>query len=221
MHGKQAFGRRTGCVMSDATPVRVAVVGAGVIGRTLATRWREAGYPVTLGVREPGRADIAEFAGTIGTTTAAIPDAVAGSDAVLLAVSGSAVDEVLAATPQLDGRIVIDATNDVRGRRLNHVEAIAAAAPHAHVYRAFNSVGWENFADPDYGGTAGDLIYCGPDGDARPVVEGLIAATGLRPVRVGDNDAVEIVDAMTRLWFALALQQGWGRGVGFKVLTRD
>ena len=65
-----------------------------------------------------------------------------------------------------------------------------------------------------------DVLYCGPDGDERAVVEALISATGLRPVRVGDQDAVPIVDTITRLWMALAFQQGWGRGVGFKILTR-
>ena len=200
--------------------IRVAVLGAGVIGRSLAGRWREAGHNVTIGVREPGRADVAEFAASIGARATTIPDAVRANDVVLFAISGNAVDDVLPTVPELDGKIVIDATNDVRGAQLNHVSAIAAAAPSARVFRAFNTVGWENFVDPDYDGIPGDLIYCGPDGDARAVVEGLIAATGLRPVRVGDQDAVAIVDAMTRLWFALAFQQGWGRGVGFKVLTR-
>lgn len=200
--------------------IRVAVLGAGVIGRSLAGRWREAGHDVTLGVREPGRSDVVEFAASIGAEAATIRDAVRASDAVLFAIRGSAVDEVLATTPELDGKIVIDATNDTSGPQLNHVAAIASAAPAAQVFRAFNSVGWENFVDPDYDGIAGDLLYCGPDGEARAVVEALIGATGLRPVRVGDREALGIVDAMTRLWFALAFQQGWGRGVGFKILTR-
>ena len=200
--------------------IRVAVLGAGVIGRSLAGRWREAGHDVTIGVREPGRADVAEFAASIGAQATTMPDAVRASDVVLFAISGNAVDDVLPAVPELDGKIVIDATNDVRGAQLNHVSAIVAAAPSARVFRAFNTVGWENFVDPDYDGVPGDLLYCGPDGDTSAVVEALIAATGLRPVRVGDQDAVAIVDAMTRLWFALAFEQGWGRGVGFKVLTR-
>lgn len=32
---------------------QIAVIGAGVIGRTLARRWTEAGYPVVFGVRSP------------------------------------------------------------------------------------------------------------------------------------------------------------------------
>ncbi|MGO4227246.1 hypothetical protein AB4Y72_00100 [Arthrobacter sp. YAF34] len=40
-------------------------------------------------------------------------------------------------------------------------------------------------------------------------------------VRVGDATKVGIVDDFVKLCFALAFEQGLGRGVGFKILTRD
>lgn len=45
-----------------------------------------------------------------------------------------------------------------------------AAAPEAAVYRAFNIFGFENFADPVFGGIHADLFYAfcaGPDGESR------------------------------------------------------
>jgi predicted dinucleotide-binding enzyme len=42
---------------------------------------------------------------------------------------------------------------------------------------------------------------------------------GLRPVRVGGLDCADVVDGVTRLWFALALHQGHGRHLGLRVLT--
>ena len=87
--------------------------------------------------------------------------------------------------------------------------------------RAFNSLGWENFDDPDFGGVQADLLWCGPDGSAAVLVEELIADVGLRPVRVGGLDQLATVDMVASLWFALALGQGWGRQLAFKVLTRE
>ncbi|HET9170163.1 MAG TPA: hypothetical protein VFN97_12035 [Actinospica sp.] len=97
---------------------------------------------------------------------------------------------------------------------------IARHVPTAHAYRAFNTVDWENFADPHYGDVVGDLIYCGPDGDPREIAERVIGATGLRPVYVGGTDKAAVVDGIAALWFSLAFERGMGRGVGFKVLTR-
>jgi hypothetical protein len=46
---------------------------------------------------------------------------------------------------------------------------------------------------------AADLFFCGPDGVNLPQVDQLIAAVGLRPVRIGDLDAVDTLDGIARL----------------------
>jgi 8-hydroxy-5-deazaflavin:NADPH oxidoreductase len=98
------------------------------------------------------------------------------------------------------------------------VKAIAAAAPAAAVYRAFNSLGWENFAEPMMDGMQADLLFAGPESH-REEVERLIADIGLRPVYVGDLDKAPLVDALGGLWGALAFGQGMGRRLFFKVIT--
>jgi predicted dinucleotide-binding enzyme len=113
------------------------------------------------------------------------------------------------------------------GGPMNSVAAISAAAPTAHVYRAFNSLGWENFADPLFNGVQADLFYAGPEdssagdseGGARATVERLIADVGLHPVYVGGPEQAGVVDGVASLWFALALGQRQGRRLAFKVLT--
>ncbi len=103
--------------------------------------------------------------------------------------------------------------------QMNSVATIAAAAPGATVYRAFNTLGWDNFADPTFDGVAADLFYAGPDGEARAMVEQLIADIGMRPIRLGGTDEVALVDSVLPLWFALASGQRMGRHLAFKVLT--
>jgi predicted dinucleotide-binding enzyme len=55
---------------------------------------------------------------------------------------------------------------------------------------------------------------------ARPAanIESLIADVGLRPIRVGDIDAIEVVDGVGRLWLTLVFRQGYPRRLGFQLL---
>ena len=184
---------------------RIGVIGSGPIGATLAEAWRRAGHDVSLASRSPRP-----------PRTVAVAEAIAGADVVLLATPGGAVPQLLADHgPALDGRVVIDASNDVRAERLNHADAYAESAPGARFARAFNTLGFEMFADPSFGGEVADLFWCGPD-DAG--VEQLIADVGLRPVRVGDIDAIDVVDGVTRLWLTLVFRQGRPRRLAFRML---
>jgi predicted dinucleotide-binding enzyme len=202
--------------------IHIAVLGAGNIGGTLGRKWVAAGHPVAFGVMEPGspraqalRADVGQTA-TIG----GVAEALEGAEVAVLAVPSGAVDELIRAhASQLDGLTIVDAANRMGGGAMNSVAALSTAAPAARVYRAFNSLGWENFADPVFDGVQADLFYAGPDGDARTAVERLINDVGLRPVYVGGPEQVDVVDAVARLWFALALGQHRGRHLAFKMLT--
>jgi len=201
--------------------INVAVLGSGIIGRTLATRFAQAGHAVTFGSRTPDDQDLAAFATSIKARATAIGAAIDGADVVLLAINGAAMpDAVPAFGARLDGKIVIDATNHVGGPSLNSLAALAQHAPQARLFRAFNSLGWENFADSRYGDQHADMLYCGPAGDAQQLVAELIKATGLGPIWVGDNDKVQVVDNFVVLWFTLAFERGLGRNLGFKLLTR-
>ena len=184
---------------------RIAVIGGGNIGGTIGEGWRKAGHEVAFASRSPEP-----------PRTVSIPDAIAGAEVVLLATPGAAVPELLAEHgAALDGRVVIDATNDMGGPGLSHPEAYASA-PGARIARAFNSLGFEMFAAPEVGGEVADLFWCGPE-DAG--VEGLIADLGLRPVRVGDIDAVDVVDGVARLWLTLVFRAGHPRRIAFRMLT--
>jgi len=137
-----------------------------------------------------------------------------------MAVPGRAMDETITANAaQFDSKTIIDTANRMGGGPLNSLATFQARTPNARIYRAFNSYGWENFADPTYTDGPADLFYCGPDGESRSVVERLITDVGLRPMRLGDVDQADVVDSVLRPWFALASGQQMGRHLAFKVLT--
>jgi predicted dinucleotide-binding enzyme len=184
---------------------KIGVIGGGSIGQTIGEAWRRAGHEVVYASRSPEP-----------PRTVAIADAIAGAEVVLLAVPGAGVPDLLAEHgAALDGRVVIDATNDIGGERLNHAEAYASA-PGARFVRAFNTLGFELFADPSIGGQVADLFWCGPE-DAG--ADSLIADVGLRPVRVGEIDAIEVVDGVGRLWLTLVFRQAHPRRTAFRMLA--
>jgi hypothetical protein len=183
----------------------IAVIGSGNVGSAIGDALRRAGHEVVYGSRSPQPPD-----------TVSISDAIAGADVVLLAIPGGGVPDLLAEHGgALDGRLVIDATNDIGGERLHHAEAYAGA-PGARFARAFNTLGFEMFAEPAVGGEVANLFWCGPE-DAG--VEPLIADVGLRAVRVGDIDAIDVVDGVARLWLTLVFRQGHPRRTAFRMLA--
>ena len=187
--------------------MKIAVIGAGNIGGTLGGKWAATGHEVVYGVRSPD-----------DPGTATVADAVAEAEVVVLAVPGAAAKEVVASLgAALAGKVVIDASNDVQGSGKLH--ALDELTDGAHPVRAFNTLGWENFADPMFDGIAADLFYAAEEGQAKDVAERLIADIGLVPVWLGGIEAFDVVDSLTRLWFLLAFQRKLGRRLAFKMLV--
>jgi 8-hydroxy-5-deazaflavin:NADPH oxidoreductase len=88
-----------------------------------------------------------------------------------------------------------------------------ATAAARHV-RAFNTLGWENFADPPPGAS----LFFAADPEARTVAEELIGSVGLEPVFVGDATAMPTVDSLFPLWFALVKQNDGNRKLALRLL---
>ncbi len=200
--------------------MKIAIIGAGNIGRAVGRQWQAAGHTVTFGVRDLERAQAQpDLAGAAVATVAA---AVAASAVVLVAVPSGAVGELAAALGDaLNDKVVIDATNDFGAPVMNALPTLQALAPGAQLVRAFNSLGWENFAQPRIGDVQLDLLYCSAAGAAQSVAEELIAAAGLRPVRVGGLEQAALVDVVGALWGALVFGQGHSRRLAFKVLAES
>lgn len=202
----------------------IAVLGAGNIGGTLGRKWVGAGHQVAFGVNDPNgkhaqtlRSDLGDKV-TIGSVAQALSS---NPDVVAMALPGAAMEATIRRyADQLDGRIILDTANRMGGGPMNSFATFQQYTPRALLFRAFNTLGWENFANPEFEGGPADLFYCGHDGDARTVVEQLITDIGLRPMYLGGIEQVDLVDAVGRLWFALVFGQGKGRQLAFKVLKR-
>jgi predicted dinucleotide-binding enzyme len=190
--------------------MRIAVVGKGNIGGTLGSRWRAAGHDVVYGARD------GSGAGPGGAPVHGIGEALEQADVVVLAVPGQVAPDVVSEHgAALEGKVVIDAVNRIGAPELDSCALVAAAAPSARYVRAFNSLGWENFADP----VPGTILFFAADPGARDAAEELISAVGLEPAYVGDATATATVNALLPLWFALVKQHGGNRKIALRVVS--
>ena len=169
--------------------MRIAVLGGGRVGGALAATWRTAGHDVAVSTRD-----------TVAETAA-------GADVVVLAVPASSGPEVLAAAGPLDGRILVDATNNLSGGPDG--TALAALAPGARVVKAFNTV-FATFMHDTRPDRPASLVLCGDDGEAKEIVSGLVRAAGFEPVDAGGAERTGDVEAFARLVIGLAYAQGRG-----------
>jgi predicted dinucleotide-binding enzyme len=192
--------------------MRIAVIGKGNIGGSLGSKWIAAGHDVVYGARD-GSGE-----GPGGAPVTSIGDAIEHADVVVLAVPGKVAGDVVTEhSAALARKTVIDAVNRIGAPEFDSRAIIAQAAPQARYVRAFNSLGWENFANP----MPGTSMFFAADPDARAIAEELITAVGLEPAFVGDASATATVDALLPLWFALVQQNGGNRRVALRVINES
>ncbi|MBU3927917.1 MAG: NAD(P)-binding domain-containing protein [Bacteroidetes bacterium] len=199
--------------------MKIAVIGAGHIGNTLGKRWSAVGYAVYYGVREPGNPKYAHLreSGKVSDMKSAIESA----KVVLLSIPGDAVTEFVETYhDSLEGKLIIDATNNIRGGPMNNLEVLYEKTLNTQLIRAFSTLGWENFENPVINGQQVDLFFCGHSG-ARAVAEKLITDIGLRPVYLGPMEKAELVDGLTKVWFELVFEQRRSRQMMLKLVEKD
>jgi len=133
-------------------------------------------------------------------------DAAQFGEVVMLAVSWTLIDDVLAQAGPLDGRIVIDTTNqfghggweDLGGRTAAQINA--ARMPGARYTKAFNTL-TSGFQAQAAGRTGADrvvMFLCGDDEEAKRVVAGLIDDAGFTPVAMGGTADAAAMEAPRR-----------------------
>ena len=189
----------------------IAIVGTGFVGRVLGRALSHSGHAVIFGSRHPDQDDVS------GNTTAQVSiigAAIARADVVILALPGAAVSELtLEHGNALAEKLVIDATNQVGQPASNSRAALPSSVRYA---RAFNTVSGEVMENPVFPDGTADMFFTAPETDSSTVEE-VITGVGLQPVYVGP-DREDLMDALFRLWIALAAGQHRGRHLALRLL---
>src|SRR5262249_16161898 len=153
-----AFGR-------SVARMKIAIIGAGSVGRTLGGAWRT-DHDVSYGVRSPDDAKYADLDASTTTNEAAA----AGSDVVVLCTPWQATEQAVKACGDLTGKVLIDCTNPLApdftalevGHTTSGAEHVAARAPGARVCKAMNQIGAPMMDRPQLP-SAPVMFVCGDD----------------------------------------------------------
>lgn len=171
--------------------MRIAVIGAGSVGTSLASGFAQAGHDVILGTRDAGAPHVESLSRKYGGSLRVSDYRTATRDAelVVLAVPGRVVVDTVTqiGTDAFAGRIVIDATNPVLvtdqgvtsafGEDDSAAEALQRTLPDAHVVKAFNQIEAANMLErlPD---EKRPLRIAGDDEPSKAVLTGLLESFG-------------------------------------------
>ncbi len=204
--------------------MKIAIIGAGNLGGALGRSWAKAGHTILFGVRNPNAGKTRPPLAEIGTAASSmvIPDAARNGDVIVLCTPWEATADVINAMGDMRGKIIIDCTNPLflnaegslslsLGSSTSGAEEIARLATGARVAKAFNTYGWENFADSNYPGH-GDLkpvlFYCSDDDEAKEIVDKLAKDLGFEPVDTGGLGMARSLEPLALMWIRLAVRRG-------------
>ena len=207
--------------------MKIAILGAGSVGKALGRRFAEVGHEVTFGVRSPGDD---KYRALGGAGVATLADAARAAEVVVLAVPWDAAHEAIAEAGKLAGKIVVDCTNPLKfedgrlsltlGFDTSGGETVAGWAEGASVVKCFNTTGDLNMADPVVGGARSMMFVAGDDATARETVRRLAEDIGFEAIDAGGLEQARLLEPLAMLWIKLAYAQGLGREFAFGLLRR-
>lgn len=204
--------------------MRIAIIGTGNIGGTLARCWTKAGHDIVLGVRDVNSDKTQQLLADLpGVKVASVEEAAAQSTVIVLATPAGATEAVAKSLGNVEGKILIDTMNAVRDKPSPYdstYEALAAWTK-ADVVKAFNCVGFETLANPHFGDVTVEMYMAGGKPESKSMVRQLALDLGFADcVDVGDESKVPLLESFALLWINLAFFQGKGRGFAFKLMER-
>ncbi len=190
--------------------MRIGILGSGAVGQALARGYAAHGHEVRIGTRQP------EIDGhRVGSPS----DVAREAELVVLAVRGdAAVDLVESLSEQLDGKVLVDATNPLDhssgtprlfvGHDDSLGERVQRAAPRARVVKAYNTVGNALMVDPQLPGGPPTMCIGGDDEAAKRTITQLLVDTGWDVADLGGIDASRYLEPLCMAWVAYGVRNG-------------
>jgi NADPH-dependent F420 reductase len=212
---------------SEEPAMNIAIIGAGNVGRALATTFARAGHAVVVTSRDP------EHAGSVATATgatavASTTEAVDRAEIVVLAVPFSSVPAIAEEIADVvAGKVVVDATNRMSAgadgpeidTSTSNAEELATMLPRANVIKAFNTLFASNQDDPITDGVRLDGYVAGDDLASKTQVLELVRSIGLEPVDVGPLARARQLEGLAFLNITMNIVNGGAWQSGWKLVA--
>ena len=224
--------------------MRIAVLGTGIVGRTIAARTAELGHDVSVGTRDP-QATLARtepdqmgnppfsawHAEHPGIALDTFADAASGAELVVNASSGAASLELLglAGAENLAGKVLVDIANPLDFSAGfpptlfvkdtdSLAEQIQRAFPDTKVVKALNTLNAVLMVHPEQlAGGNHTIFVSGNDEQAKATVTELLRSFGWSDIiDLGDISTARGTEMLLPIW--LRLMGKLGPGFNFKIV---
>lgn len=201
--------------------MKIGVLGTGMVGHALATRFVELGHEVVMGSRDAANPKAVDWAQAAGEHASAgtFADAAGFGDVVVNATAGVASLDALrsAGADTLAGKVLVDVANPLDtshgmpptlaiANTDSLAEAIQREFPAARVVKALNTVNCSVMVQPSVVPGEHHVFVAGDDGDAKGVVLQLLAELGWGASSVIDLGGIRAARGMEMylpLWVSL------------------
>jgi predicted dinucleotide-binding enzyme len=212
---------------------KIAVLGSGPVGQTLAAGLKRHGYDVRIGSRTPSK--LAEFSRKSGIDAGTFSDLAAWCDGAVLAVKGAAAESAVreAGPDNLKGKVVIDTTNPLSAEPPEDgvvrvftspndslMERLQHAFPDVKFVKAFNSVGNALMVNPEFPSGKPTMFYCGNDTGAKKEVAEILGRFGWDPADMGTAKGARAIEPLCQLWCIPGFRDNSWTGHAFALLRK-
>jgi hypothetical protein len=208
--------------------MRIGILGSGLMGSKLGTLFARAGHDVVFSYARSEQKLKRLAREAKGNARAGTPaDAARDTDALLLAVHWSRVDDVLQQAGDLSGKILLTCslpmnaqdTELVVSHTSSGAEELAKKARKAKVVSAFGTVPSEAFFgvfDARRRKNRPSLVYCGDDKRAKRVAATLIRDVGFDPFDAGALRVARYMEPFALLMAEVAYEGQGGPEVAYR-----
>ena len=205
--------------------MNIAIIGTGNVGGALAAAWAKKGHQINLGVRDVHNFKGRELLSNANTQVFGILEAVEKSDIILISTPALTAIEVVKSLGDTSGKIIIDAMNIIMGKGPegynNTTDALLDNTQTRDIVKCFNTTGFNNMQNPNYGNSSLDMFVAGDSFKGKEIAIQLAKDAGFAECySVGGNDKFQMLEQFAWFWINLAMMQGQGRDIGFKLLKR-
>jgi hypothetical protein len=212
--------------------MHIAIIGSGNVGTALALGLHKAGHNVVFGVRDPQSGKARKAAEEMSDLPLlSIEEAAAQNEILVITTPPQAVHDLIPQLGDVENKIIIDSTNAVRTRPDGYptvYHALQAETACKHLVKCFNSTGFENMKNPVYRLASPilhdehiDMFMAGDSHHAKQICTELAKQIGFHDCYdFGGSDKVELLEQFALSWINLAIMQGMGRDIAFKLIRR-